>query len=360
MNVALCAGDTVRTYERSRAALLLSNETTLRLDQQTTVTLVAPEQDKASLLNMARGALHVITRTSRPFKVTTPFVNANVEGTEFLVAVGEESASVEVYEGRVIADNDRGSVALASGERAIAAKNSAPRKEIVVRPRDAVQWTLYFPTLFDYRLGVGAPGAPGESALRESVAAYRQGRLADAIARLENVPESPGDPRLLIYRAGLLLLVGRLDEARPDIARALALDPRNSDAYSLQAIIAVVENDKDEAVKLANRAVDLDPASPTARIALSYAQQAQFKIEQALASVQKAVDLDPQNALAWARLAELEMSTRNLDGALDAAKRAAGLNPGLAKTQAVLGFAYLTRIDTQAAKAAFEKAIELD
>jgi tetratricopeptide (TPR) repeat protein len=45
---------------------------------------------------------------------------------------------------------------------------------------------------------------------------------------------------------------------------------------------------------------------------------------------------------------------------LVAAKRAAGLNPELAKTQTVLGFAYLTRIDTQAAKASFEKAIELD
>ena len=360
LNVALCTGDTVRTHERSRAALLLINETTLRLDQRTTLTLAAPAEDRASLMDLVAGALHVITRTSRPFRVRTPFVNANVEGTEFLVAVGEESASVAVYEGRVTADNERGSVALSSGERAIAAKNSAPRKEVLVRPRDAVQWTLYFPTLFDYRLGVGIGGTPGESALQESIELYRKGKLADAIARLNSVPEGSRDSRFLIYRAGLLLLVGRLDEAKPNIERALALDPRNSDAYSLQAVIAVVENDKDSALNLANKAVELDPASPTARIALSYAQQAQFKIEQARASVQKAVDLDPQNALAWARLAELEMSTGNLNRALDAANRAAGLNPELAKTQTVLGFAHLTRIDTHAAKAAFEKAIELD
>ena len=360
LNVALCAGDTVRTHERSRAALLLINETTLRLDQRTTLTLAAPAEDRASLMDLVAGALHVITRTSRPFRVRTPFVNANVEGTEFLVAVGEESASVAVYEGRVTADNERGSVALNSGERAIAAKNSAPRKEVVVRPRDAVQWTLYFPTLFDYRLGVGIGGTPGESALQESIELYRKGKLADAIARLNSVPEGSRNSRFLIYRAGLLLLVGRLDEAKPNIERALALDPRNSDAYSLQAVIAVVENDKDSALSLANKAVELDPASPTARIALSYAQQAQFKIEQARASVQKAVDLDPQNALAWARLAELEMSAGDLNRALDAANRAAGLNPELAKTQTVLGFAHLTRIDTHAAKAAFEKAIELD
>ncbi len=360
LHMALCAGDAVRTHDRSRAALLLINETTLRLDQRTTLTLAAPAEDKASLLDLAAGALHVITRSSRPFKVRTPFVNANVEGTEFLVAVAEESASVAVYEGRVTADNERGSVALTSGERAVAARNSAPRKEVVVRPRDAVQWTLYFPTVFDYRLGVQTAGTPGESALQESIALYRKGKLADAIARLENVPEGSRNPRFLAYRAGLLLLVGRVDEAKPDIERALALDPRNSDAYSLQAVIAVVENDKELALGLARKAVEVDPASPTAMIALSYAQQAQFKIEEARASVQKAVDLDPRNALAWARLAELEMSAGNLDRALDAAKHAAELNPELAKTQTVLGFAYLTRIDTRAAKAAFEKAIELD
>jgi tetratricopeptide (TPR) repeat protein len=360
LNISLCAGDTIRTHERSRAALLLSNETTLRLDQLTTLTLVAPGGDKPSLLDLAKGALHVITRTSRPFKVSTPFINANVEGTEFLVAVGEEGASVTVYEGRVTADNERGSVALTSGERAIAARNSAPSKEVVVRPRDAVQWTLYFPTIFDYRPGVGIAGLPGESALQESIELYRKGRLSEAIDRLQSVPEGLRSPRFLIFRAGLLLLVGRVDEAKPDIERALALDPRDSDAYSLQAVIAVVENDKDEALRLANKAVELDPASPRARISLSYAHQAQFKIEQALATVQKAVDLDSQNALAWARLAELELSTGYPDRALEAAKHATGLNPDLAKTQTVLGFVYLARIDTQAAKAAFEKAIELD
>ncbi|MEP6609789.1 MAG: tetratricopeptide repeat protein, partial [Burkholderiaceae bacterium] len=360
LDVVLCAGDMVRTHERSRAALLFSNETTVRLDQRTVLTLAAPGEDRSSLLNLFVGAVHVITRTSRPLKVTTPFVNANVEGTEFLVAVGEESASVAVFEGQVAATNERGSVILVSGEGAVATKNSAPRKEIVLHPRDAVQWTLFFPTLFDYR-GVGLAGAPGESALQESIEFFRKGKLADAIARLENTPKGLEDnPRFLIYRAELLLLVGRLDEAKPNLQRALTLDPRNGDAHSLEGLIALVENDKDEALRLANKAVDLDPASPAARISLSYVQQAQFKIEQALTSVRKAVDLDRQNALAWARLAELEMSAGNLDRALDAAKQASGLNPELAKTQTVLGFAYLARIDTRAARAAFEKAIELD
>ena len=54
------------------------------------------------------------------------------------------------------------------------------------------------------------------------------------------------------------------------------------------------------------------------------------------------------------------MSTGNLDRALGRGKTRGRIEPEWPKTQTVLGFAYLTRIDTQAAKAAFEKAIELD
>ena len=147
---------------------------------------------------------------------------------------------------------------------------------------------------------------------------------------------------------------------RADIEQALKLEPGNSDAYALQAIIAVVQNDKEQALTLATKAVELDQASSTARLALSYAQQAHFNIEDALASVQKAVELDPENALAWARLAELHMSTGYLDRALKAAQRAADLNPLLSKTHTVLGFAHLTQINTEAAKTAFAQAIELD
>ena len=52
-------------------------------------------------------------------------------------------------------------------------------------------------------------------------------------------------------------------------------------------IIAVVQNDKEQALTLATRAVELDQASSTARLALSYAQQAHFNIEEALKASKK-------------------------------------------------------------------------
>jgi Tfp pilus assembly protein PilF len=138
------------------------------------------------------------------------------------------------------------------------------------------------------------------------------------------------------------------------------MDPGYSGAHALQAIIFVVQNEKEKALGSAQKAVDTGPNSAAARIAMSYAQQAGFDLEGARASVEEAVKLDPDDALAWARLAELWSSFGNLDKALEAAKKAVALDPNLSRTQMVLGFAYLTQVKTAESQAAFAKAIELD
>jgi hypothetical protein len=237
LNAPLCSGDTLRVLPYGRAALLLSNETTLRLDQGTTLTLAPPETGKATLLQQLSGGLHVITRTPRAFNVKTPFVNANVEGTEFSVRVSGDAAVVAVMEGRIVASNESGSVALTRGEQARAVRNAAPRKELLLRPLDAVQWALYVPALFER--------APDEGVALDGSSA-----------------------RAMVRRGVALLLVGRLDEAAPLLERALELEPRNSDALALMAVVAVAGNDKDGALNRGEEAVAADPASATARAVL--------------------------------------------------------------------------------------------
>ena len=174
------------------------------------------------------------------------------------------------------------------------------------------------------------------------------------------MPEAARDARYYTYRAGVLLNVGRADEAAAAIQRALALDPNAGEALAQRAIIQVVQNRKAEALADARRAVELSPDSGAARIALSYALQANFQLEEARAVLREAVERNPEDALAWARLAELEQMFGELGRSRDAAERAVALAPELARTQIVLGFAALTRIDIDQAKASFERAIALD
>jgi tetratricopeptide (TPR) repeat protein len=355
----LCAGDSVRIEARSRAAILLANQTVLRLDEESAITFSKIEPDKPSLLELLKGAVHFISRVSRSLEIKTPFVNAGIEGTEFVMRVGASQTEILVFEGRVRVSNTAGSLVLANGQAAVAEAGKAPVRRIIVKPRKAVQWALYYPPIIDYRQFSGMT-RPGTKALRESIALNRTNDIAGAVAVLDTVPSKLRDANYFTLRAAMLLSVGRLDEAEPDIGQALDLDPDNGVAYALQSIIAVAQNEDEKALHLALRAVDLSPQSPVPQIALSYAHQALFDIEKALESVQKAVDITPGDALAWARIAELQLSLGDLDRALAAARKAADLDPGLARTQAVLGFANLIRIDIQEAQTAFKKAIELD
>jgi Flp pilus assembly protein TadD len=301
-----CPGDMLRVQERSRAAIILRNEAILRLDQHTTLTFAGLEPEQTSLLDLLRGAVHFLSRIPRSLKVITPFVNGAVEGTEFFVKVEPDQTFLSVFEGRVAAANAAGSLELTSGQAAIARAGQAPVLRVVVHPRDAVQWALYYPPILDVR-PADFPGETGwQVMLRRSIQAYQEGDLPGALASLAGAPENIRDPRFFTYRAALLLSVGRVDEARGDIDRALQLDPRNSHALALQAIIAVVHNRPDEALDLGRKAVELDPQSAVARVALSYAQQARFDLQGALASLQEAARLRPENALVWARLVPRE------------------------------------------------------
>jgi tetratricopeptide (TPR) repeat protein len=329
LNDTFCPADTIRVGSKSRADLFLSNQSVLRLDENSEFTLEGITEQSSVTLNMLKGAAHFFSRSPRGLEVKTPYTVAGVRGTEFMIRIADGKTFLTVYEGAVAARSPAGSLELQSGQSAVAEAGKPPALIVVARPRDAVQWALYYPPVVYF-----APGA------------------AAALAA--------NDPRLYTQRAAQLLAVGRVAEAGVEIENALRLDPNASEARALQTVVLIVQNQKEKALQTAEQAVSADPASATARIALSYAQQASFDLDAARASLQEAVRLDPANALAWARLSETAMAFGLLDQALAEARRAVAADPDLARTQSVLGFAHLAQVETRQAKEAFEKAISLD
>jgi len=356
LNDTYCPGDVIRVQKKSRADIALSNHPVLRLDENSTMVLGGLKDERTSMVNLLDGAVHFFSRVVRNLEVHTAFVNAGVEGTEGVVRVEKDNTSILIFEGKVLASNESGSLVLTDGQSAVAEAGKAPVTTIVVRPWDSVHWALYYPPVIYY----SPSDFQGSGEIQKSIEAYWKGDLTGAFDSIGRVPENINDPRFFTYRASLLLTVGRVDKADKDIERALDLDPKNSDAFALQSIIAIAQNKKDKAVDLAEKAVAADSNSATARVALSYAQQADFQLEKALSSLKEAVALEPKNALAWARLAELWQSFGKLDNALESAGKAVALNPDLARTQTVLGYAYLSQVRTKEAGVAFEKAIGFD
>jgi tetratricopeptide (TPR) repeat protein len=352
----LCKGDTIRAGERSRAAIALINSVVMRIDQNTTLRLmdVKEKPGEPSLFDLVKGAIQSFSRKPRLFSVNTPYLNGSIEGTEFLVRVDDDRASLLVLEGRVVVANERGQLAVRAGEAAEAVAGSAPAPRLVVRPQDAVQWSLYYPpTLSDSRL-------QSNPDLATAVRCTAEGDSACAFAAFEQIPPASRDSRFHLLRAALLLSVGRVEEAGADIDESLRLDPDAGDAYALRAVIAVTQNRRDEALADARQAVDLGPDSTAARIALSYALQADRQLEAARDTLLDALKKRPDDALAQARLAELWLMLGDRRAARAAAERAVQLQPRLARPRSVLGFVALAEIDTPTARAAFDKAIELD
>jgi tetratricopeptide (TPR) repeat protein len=323
----------VRVQSYGRAAVLLPGQTEIRLDQNSTITFTPSQDEHQTWLELLLGVVHIISRDPRAIRVITPYANAGIEGTEFLVEVIEGQTRITVFEGEVSVSNDEGEASATSGSRVTAEAGRLPALEqAVVNAPDAVQWTLYYTPILDDELP-SPEASPGAG----------QASSADFYTR----------------RAASRLGVGRVDEAQADLAQALELERDDADALALQAMIAVTQNDRERAAELVERAIAADARSPSALIARSYVRQAFFDVNGALEDLNRAVELAPTNAHAWARLSELWLAVGDVDQGLAAAQRAVDLNPGLERTQTVLGFAHLTRIDIPQAMAAFEEAIRL-
>ena len=351
-----CTKDVLRVRENSRVALLLNNDTVVRLDQNTTITFSSLSPDKDSTLDLKEGIAHFISRVKQAFKVITPFVNAAIEGTEFVVKVEPEQAEVTVFEGIVRAENDKGQLRLTQGQTAVALKDQAPVLKTLVKPRDAAQWALYYPTVL--RESDINPKLPDEvrDKLAQSMMLNARGKATDSLNVVDGLPNDLADASVYAYRASLRLAVGRIDKAKQDIEQALSIKADDSNALALKSIVAIVQNQHKEALALAKQAVESDDSNVSAYLALSYAYQSVFDLDAARQAIREA----PESAMTSSRRAELALMQGDFNRGLEHANEAISRNPDSSHTRAMLGFTHLIRVDTDKARKAFEQAIELE
>lgn len=355
-------GDLVRVGDPGRVVVALPDGNVLRLERRTTLLLGPPVRPRSFLVRLLSGALYFLAPVPGDIEISTPFVNALVEGTEFLARVGEDGATVSVVAGKVAVANEAGSVEVGSWQAASAGRGAPPTLRPELRVRDAVQWTLFYPPL----LGGGPRDLPvmGDAvlgpAVREAVAALARGNIDRAAAVLATVPEQTGGSDLSAVRAAVALASGAAADARVHLQRAIERDPAHAPSRALLAAVAIAANDVGTALREARAAVDAAPASVPARLALAYALQAALDLDGAREQVRLALESDPANPLVLARAAELELVRGDPDEAAAAAARAVRAGPDLERPWTALGYALLGRLDTAGARRAFETAAALD
>ncbi|HXJ59627.1 MAG TPA: TonB-dependent receptor [Verrucomicrobiae bacterium] len=351
-NQVLFPGDQVRTGERSRALIRVSELTTLRLGEVSRLQVPEGPGKRSRLL---QGLFYFFHR-DKPGEIPleTPSAYAVIIGTEFHVAVTEsETTTLQVLEGIVEMTNAAGHLRLVSGEAGSAAPGMAPQPTARLDAVNLVQWCLYYPGVLD--LGDLRLAPAEQQKLNESLNAYRAG---DLLAALQRYPAGAGgaSDQEQIYYAVLLLAVGQVENAQARL-RPLAGDgakpgPVSALALALQRLIAAVKGQSDRAVP--------DPASATEWMAESYVRQARRDLAGALAAARQAVARAPQFGFGWTRVAELEFGYGHIDEAMAALEQALRLAPRHAQALSLKGYLLSAQNRVREAMHWFNQAIALD
>lgn len=346
----VCPGDQLAVRGTGRAAIVLDNDVLIRLDEHTTLTLPLAVEDADANLGLSKGMIHVISRFRKRFGVTTPLVNAMVDGTEFIVAGASQHARVAVAEGQVRVITPTEQRRLAAGEAVEALPGGVIGPSLPVKTLNDVRWAIHYPQVL----------RPGEEQLANLPADQRRavekaidlamaGQFHNALAALDGVSS------LVAFRASLLLGLGRVDQAEA----LLDTLSENVAKRSVRAVIQVARND-DAALHTAQSAVDADSRSAAAHLALSYAWQGKRQLAQSLTAAERATHLAPDYPIAWARRAELELALARVEAGAESARRALALAPDTPRAQAMAAFARLLMGQVQAAVSEFEAALSMN
>ena len=357
-NQVLYPGDQLRTGERSRAVLRLSNLTLMRLGELSTLQIPEPVADSKARLNVFRGIYYFFHR-DKPgeFQIRTPTVSAVVRGTEFNLEVSpDQTTTLALLDGEIAVTNDFGSANIKTGDAIVARAGKPPETTAVVIAVNVIQWCLYYPAVLDVQeLPLSADET---SILAESLAAYRTGDLLKAAARYPpgRTPDSDAEK---VYLAALLLGVGQVARAEELIDSIPARDSRKANA-AVSPLLGSALKKLAAATKAQTSTTSRKPQLATEWLAESYYLQSQFKLQEALGAAIKAADTSPEFGFAWARVAELQFSFGRTSEAATALERSLQSMPDNAQARALRGFLHAAQNRISAAIRSFDEAIAID
>lgn len=342
-----CYGEALRVVQ-FRAAIRLNNDTLVRLKEGSSVRFMPP--DKSFWVELIEGAAHFISRTPRSFKVKAPYVNAVVEGTEFLVASQTELDRVSVVEGRVLAQNAYGQVLVTDSKTALAYPDRAPVIDPGASIEDMVNWSFYYPALL-------LPEAMQVPAVKQSILA---GQYAKALAKLEQKKAELSELDYLNLKADLLLALGAAGESQRLLSDARSLDPNSISAASTQAMFYLAQGKVVNAQETLKLLLRKHPSDAELLFVDSYIKQAQLDLEGAYKSALSAAENEPSEYTLWLRAAQLAFYRDQLKQSENQFEKAEKLAPSAPEVLILKGMLALKNMKYKKASALFERVVKLD
>ncbi len=338
--------DKVSTGAKSRAVLAVSDRSVIRLDENTIAEI------GTSSVTLSHGGLYFFSRErGAEIEIKGPAADGFMHGTQVVARVSASGKTVfSVLEGELEMVNKFGRITLRSREQGEAEIGRPPHKTAVIAATNLLQWALYYPAVLEPKeLGMSAAD---EVAVAASLSAYREG---DLLGALEKYPKNyhPQSAAARLYRAGVILAVGQVAEARKELA---AIKTDHPARRALEDMIA--------AVNFTERRISKDPSTASEWLAHSYYIQSRDdspeRLKNAIEAARRATALAPGFGFASVRVAELEFSLGQIQPALCELDRIPRLSSRNAQAHALRGFILSAQNRIDAARAEFQTAIDLD
>ena len=355
-------GDTIRTGDDGKAAFQFVDGALVRLGRLSALTFENVQPSGNPSVSHTAGKAYFFSRgAKREPAIKTKTVNAAIFGTELVIDTSADSTTIDVLHGSVRAFNDKGTVSLSPGQRAVAKLGEAPTKSILVRPVDSVQWMINFPFML-VRSDLVAPGdssCPGscEATVSQVLTAVEGGQsLLDALER--HGKQLNGTHRGALLKAIALWRVGDPSGAATVISQLPAsMSPTDTALRDLiSGFSSLVEGNSQGAQSSLDSAKKLRPDMINASLLQSYILQSKGDLDNALAVVEAAKDREPRIAQLYDREAELLLSFDKYDeasGVLAERRRHFGSS---AMNSILSGFAALSEKEFDKAEADFLQA----
>lgn len=388
VDTAISGGDSLKTGDASRIAILGSDGIMVRLGPNSLVEFKGQGSD----LHLNKGDAHVLSRDPhKTGSVTTTVVSGSIRGTEFAVSADDSTARFAVMEGHLTLANNQGSLTLSNGEASLVSPGKPLTKYLEPKPYDLVRWAFSYPppisrkfiegifegaqnadekagmkAFLDGDLSMAAKGwqaNSNESKIGRALISWRNGNVAEALKVLEGINSI--DAKILSAR---ILLQGGDVEQSSSLLRSVQGVPPSAHLSSRQsamiaaqeAISHFVQGRTSEGFAAIESGKRADPSNPELSYADSIGYQSVGDIGNALDATEKALAIEPDNSALLARKAELLFGSGEATDARDIASRAVRMDSTNVDAQIVLGFILLSGGEIPEAKTAFERALELD
>jgi Flp pilus assembly protein TadD len=342
----LIQGSAVRTLDSSRMAVMLADQTQIRLAPNSMVEIkqVGDGATRATQLQQSSGRTWAQSKNI-PDKLTvqTPTALAAIRGTDWELVVDEDGTStLTVLSGTVLLSNEMGSVSIDSGEQGRAQKGVAPVKSVLLNPRSRVQWVSSFtvdgkryPDLLQ-RPGIGnllsandltgarraaeqlsmQADAPASATLLLSDFLVQEGEFDQAIVTLEKgAAKFPADERFDVWRARLHLVRDDVPAARAALVSARQRNPRSTELMLAEGELERLEGNALAATAAYQSAIAQAPDTARAWHGLGVVQTEREDVVNAQTSLNRALALDPQGTGFLAELGTLEVFADRLEAA---------------------------------------------